>query len=247
VAQQGPPDAPLVVLVHGAMDRSRSFRRVVERLADLHVVTYDRRGYGGSVDAGPPTGLSQHVEDLISVLDGRRATVAAHSFGSHIAILASMARPDLVAALGLWEPPMPWMDFWPEAPKRSVARIVAAGDPADVGERGARTILGEEGWARLSEEARALRRAEGEALVLDMTSELEAPYDWADVTGPCLIGWGEQTWPWTLVAAQRVAGTLGCETFVADGATHLGHVSHPDAFADFVRRAVALGATRPLP
>jgi pimeloyl-ACP methyl ester carboxylesterase len=224
------------------MDRSRSFRRALAHLPDLRVVTYDRRGYGSSVAAGPPTGLSQHVDDLIAILDGRRATVVAHSFGSHIGILASIARPDLVAGLGLWEPPMPWMDFWPEAPKRSVARIVAAGDPADVGERGVRTILGEEGWARLSEDARALRRAEGAALVLDMASELEAPYDWGDVHVPCLIGYGEQTWPWTLDAAQRVAAMLGTETFVAAGATHLGHVSHPDAFADFVRRAVAYSA-----
>ncbi|HVM66212.1 MAG TPA: alpha/beta hydrolase [Acidimicrobiales bacterium] len=240
VTEHGPLDGPLVVLVHGAMDRARSFRRAVERLTDLHLVTYDRRGYGGSVAAGPPTGLSQHVDDLIAVLDGRRAAVVAHSFGSHIGVLASMQRPDLVACLGLWEPPMPWMDFWPEAPKRSVERIVSAGDPASVGERGARTILGEDAWAKLSDESRALRRAEGEALVLDMAAELEPLYDWADVRVPCLIAYGAETWPWTLDAARRVAGMMACDTFVVDGATHLGHVTHPDAFADFVRRAAAL-------
>ena len=231
----------MVVLVHGAMDRARSFRRALERLPDLHVVAYDRRGYGGSVGAGPPTGLAQHVDDLLAVLDGRRATVVAHSFGSHIAVLASFARPELMKSLGLWEPPVPWMDFWPERSKRVVAKIVAAGDPGAVAEAGARSMLGDEGWARLSDEARAQRRAEGQAVVTDMASELEPLYDPGDVRVPCLIGYGGGTWPYSQDAAQRVAATIGCETFVVEGAPHMGHATHPDGFAEFVRRAIAVG------
>ena len=59
------PELPLVVLVHGAMDRSRSFRRVVDLLSDLRVVTYDRRGYGDSIDAAPASGLQDHTTDLL--------------------------------------------------------------------------------------------------------------------------------------------------------------------------------------
>jgi pimeloyl-ACP methyl ester carboxylesterase len=223
------------------MDRARSLRRVVERLPDLRVVAYDRRGYGDSVALGPPSGLAQHVDDLLDVLDERRATVVAHSFGSHISVLAAMARPDLVAGLGLWEPPVPWMDFWPERSRRVVARIVAAGDPGDVAEAGARQMLGDQGWARLSDEARAQRRAEGAAFVADMASELEPLYDWADLDVPCLIGYGAETWPYSQDAAQRVAAIVGCGTFVVEGAPHTGHVSHPGEFAEFVRAAVALG------
>jgi pimeloyl-ACP methyl ester carboxylesterase len=58
---------------------------------------------------------------------------------------------------------------------------------------------------------------------------------------PCLVGHGEHTWPWTLESSQRAAAILGCETFVIGGATHLGNVSHPDEFAEFVRKAVAVG------
>jgi pimeloyl-ACP methyl ester carboxylesterase len=241
VAEVGDEDAPLVVLVHGALDRARSLRRVVERLPDLHVVTYDRRGYGGSVAMGPPTSMRQHVDDLIEVLHGRRATVVGHSVGDYVAILASIARPDLVASLGLWEPPTPWMDFWPERAKRSVAHIIGNGVPAEVGERGARMMLGDEGWDRLSDDARELRRAEGRAFLVDAAAESEPLYEWADVHVPCIIGYGERTWPWTLDSSQRAAADLGCGTFVIAGSTHLGNVSHPDEFADFVRQAVALG------
>jgi pimeloyl-ACP methyl ester carboxylesterase len=214
---------------------------VVERLPDLRVVVYDRRGYGESVTAGPPTGVAQQVDDLLGVLGGRRATFVAHSFGSHIAVLASIAEPELVTSLGLWEPPVPWMDFWPERSRRVVTRIVAAGDPGDVAEAGARQMLGDEGWARLSDEARAQRRAEGAAFVADMASELEPLYDLNDITVPCLIGYGAETWPYSRDASQRVAAMLGCENFVVEGAAHFGHASHPDGFAQFVRRTVALG------
>ena len=241
VDEVGDARAPLVVLVHGAMDRARSLRRVVERLPELRVVTYDRRGYGASVDVGPATGVREHVDDLIDLLRGRRAVVVGHSAGAHVAILASIARPDLVASLGLWEPPTPWMDFWSERAKRSVAHIVGNGVPAEVGERGARLMLGDEGWDRLSEDAQQLRRAEGRAFLVEAASESVALYDWADVRVPCLIGYGERTWPWTLESSQRGAAALGCETFVIAGSTHLGNVSHPGEFADFVRQAVALG------
>jgi len=243
VTEQGPEglDVPLVVLVHGAMDRARSLRRIVERLPDLRVVVYDRRGYGGSVDAGPPTGFGQHLEDLLEIIDGRRATIVAHSLGSHMAVLAAIAHPEVVASVGLWEPPVPWMDFWPAGARRTVASIASAPDPADVGERGVRQMLGEDGWNRLTDDARALRRAEGHAFVVDMASEIEPPYDWADLRVPCIIGYGEKTWPYSLEASQRLAAIVGCETFVVAGAPHTAHVSHPDEFTEFVRRAVALG------
>jgi pimeloyl-ACP methyl ester carboxylesterase len=46
------PGAPAVVLVHGSLDRAESFRRVMRRLPELHIVAYDRRGYQGSRQAG---------------------------------------------------------------------------------------------------------------------------------------------------------------------------------------------------
>jgi 3-oxoadipate enol-lactonase len=45
----GDVGAPLVVLVHGSMDRSSSMRPTSEVLQDrFRVLRYDRRGYGRS-------------------------------------------------------------------------------------------------------------------------------------------------------------------------------------------------------
>ena len=51
---------PLVVLVHGSMDRSGSWVRVVRELRDVHTVRYDRRGYGRSRHLGGGT-MAQHA------------------------------------------------------------------------------------------------------------------------------------------------------------------------------------------
>ena len=67
---------PVVVLVHGSLDRSTSFTRVLRRLEDLHTIVYDRRGYHGSRQAVPlATSLDDHVDDLLAVIGGRPAVV----------------------------------------------------------------------------------------------------------------------------------------------------------------------------
>ena len=226
----------MVVLVHGAMDRSRTFRRVVEHLTDLRVVTYDRRGYGNSVGARPASGLADHAEDLLQVIGDRPATVIAHSAASHIAVLAAIADPDRVASIALWEPAAPWMDFWPDKARQSVARIASASDPGAVAQRGVIAMHGEEAWNRLSEETQAQRRAEGVAFVLDMASAIDAPYDWADLRVPCIVGYGA-SWPHAKTSPQ-LALALSCPTFTIEGASHIAHLSHPTEFAQFVRRAI---------
>jgi pimeloyl-ACP methyl ester carboxylesterase len=225
--------------VHGAMDRSRSFRRVVEHLSDLRVVTYDRRGYGDSVDAAPATGLGDHTADLLEVIGDRRSTVVAHSAASHIAVLVAIEDPVRIASVALWEPAAPWMDFWPEKARESVARIAAAPDPGDVAERGVIAMAGEQAWNRMSESARQQRRAEGVAFVLDMVSGMSEPYDWADLRVPCIIGYGS-SWPHVKTSPQ-LARTLACPTFTIEQASHVAHQTHPAEFAEFVRRAVAAG------
>jgi pimeloyl-ACP methyl ester carboxylesterase len=242
VDEHGPEHGPTVVLVHGVLDRARAFRRVVDELGDLRVVTYDRRGYGRSLSALPARSLDDHCRDLLHVIGERDVTVVAHSFGAHVAVLAALAAPARITSVGLWEPPVPWMEVWPEEARANIAAIARSADPEKIGERVYRSMIGEEAWERLDEPTRALRRAEGFAFTTDMSCELEAPYQWEDLAVPCFIGYGGQTWPYAYRAARHVAGILGCPTFTIDDATHGAHVTEPPRFAEFVRLAVALGA-----
>ena len=243
VSESGPagdPSAPRVVLVHGAMDRAKSFGPVVEQLPELRIIGYDRRGYGESVAAGPPKSLAQHADDLLEVIGTEPATVVAHSFGCHVAVLAAISQPQPFIGLGLWEPQVPWMEFWPPSVRGGLEAMALQTDTDALAEQVYQSMVGKEAWQRLPEGLKAQRRAEGVAFQSDIASELTPPFDWEDLQVPSLLGIGLRTWPFAQDAARRVAEMLGAESFTIDGAAHSAHVSHPEQFAEFVRRSIKI-------
>ena len=95
-----PSDAPVVALVHGAMDRSAAMVLLSRRLDEQYrVLRYDRRGYARSRDAGGPFTIDAHVADLVALLDGRRAVVFGHSYGGNVALALAERHPELVRAV----------------------------------------------------------------------------------------------------------------------------------------------------
>jgi pimeloyl-ACP methyl ester carboxylesterase len=94
-----------VVLVHGSMDRASSFARLTSKLPDWTVVAYDRRGYAGSRQTGPPETFEQQVDDLLEVLDGEPAVTFGHSFGGDVVLAVAAQHPLLIPAALVWEPP----------------------------------------------------------------------------------------------------------------------------------------------
>ena len=238
-------DGPLVVLVHGTMDRSSSFGRVARHLEGHRVVRYDRRGYGRSVELGPPERFDQQVDDLLGVIDdtsGGAAIVAGHSYGGTIAVAAAQRAPERVAGVAAYESPMPWRDWWPR--DSAGARAVAgASDPADAGEAFMRRMLGDQRWERLPPSTRAARRSEGPTLVAEM-AHLRPPnppaHDPTEVRQPLVAAHGSDGAPHhhrtaAVLAEEAPAGEL----VVVEGAGHGIHLSHPDRFAELVQAVAA--------
>jgi pimeloyl-ACP methyl ester carboxylesterase len=228
------------VLVHGAPDRSSAFRRSLRHLTDLHTVVYDRRGYGGSSRLEPAASLVDHAQDLIAVLDGRRAIVVGHSFGGNVALHAATLRPELVAAVAVWEPSNCWLPEWPPDHTQEVRDLAYVDDPEELGEQMARRLLGASGWDRLDHEGRALRRAEGLAFSLDMRFLLQPPFDLTQVEAPAMVGVGGETTGPHLVGAHLLAAALDTEPTLVPACGHLVHMQAPEIWAGFVRNAVAL-------
>lgn len=90
--EAGPPDAPLVVLLHGFPESSYEWDRVVPTLADAgyHVVAPDQRGY--SPDARPEGVDAYHVRhlnaDVRAIADhfgAERFHVVGHDWGALVA------------------------------------------------------------------------------------------------------------------------------------------------------------------
>lgn len=246
-ASDGSRDAPPVVLVHGTMDRATSLAKVARRLPALHVVRYDRRGYGDSrVDAGGepwplPTTIEDHVADLIDVLGGTPSVVVGHSMGGTIALAAAARHPELVLSVGAFESPRPWVEWWPVETPGAHAAEEAATDPPAVAERFMRRMIGDAQWERLPSRSRETRRAEGPALISDVTTIRARAYDDDAIRCPVLAGFGSQSNDHHARAAEELADLVpDGELFVVDGARHGAHLTHPDEVAAFVRRAVEL-------
>ena len=226
------------------MDRSGAFARCCGHLRDLHTVRYDRRGYGRSARLGAPT-LVGHADDLIELLDERSSVLVGHSLGGVIALLAAQRRPDLVRAVGAYESPMPWVEWWPR--KSAGGEAMTAGaettaeGPGDAAERFMRRMVGDERWAGLPEQSRLDRRAEGPALLAELRSaRSEAPFDAAAITVPVLAGCGTRSRDHHQWAAQELTRLTGRENpFVIEGADHAAHATHHAEFAAFVRLVVA--------
>ena len=234
-----------VVLVHGTMDRSTSFTRVMDRLTDLHVITYDRRGYGRSRRRQPElVDVAAHVEDLLSVIANRRVVAVGHSLGGDLVLAAAADHPDLVMSAAVYEAPLPWLDEWP-ATTAGIQATADGIDPADAAERFMRKVVGESVWDRLPPRTRDARRAEGHTLVAEMRSARAAPiFDPSAVRVPVVVARGSESAPHHHFSTGWLSERLpDCETVIVDGAGHGGHASHPADFERLVRRAVERAPT----
>ena len=225
----GAPDAPVVVLVHGVFDSCDSFEAVIEHLVPDHtVLTYDRRGWARSADATPATSLGDHADDLLAVLGGRRATVVGHSYGGTVSFLAAVRAPDRIAALGLFEPSMQWQPYWP-------TMDVIAAESAYEQEH---FRHGLEGKPRRTREERDREQA---LLQHELTLIADEPATPEQLTVPRLVGRGALSAKWRFGTTDHLRDDLDCELIEIEDAGHTAHRMNPKGFADFVRRAVALG------
>ena len=226
---------PTVFLVHGSLDRATSFSRVVRRLPEHPVVSYDRRGYNRS--RGLPVGtLADHVADLVELVGAGPAVVVGHSFGGDVAMGAALAAPEAVVGVAAYEPPMPWLDWWPRRARSGDE------DPGRFAEAFFRRMVGEGSWERLTDQARAERRADGPALMAELTSLRTGPgpFDPGELRVPTVFGRGERAVAHHQRGVQELHRAVPGSTLVEiAGAGHGAHLSHPGGFAELVGTLVA--------
>ncbi len=247
------PGAATVVFVHGSLDRGESFRRVMRRLPDLATITYDRRGYQGSRGAGV-TDLGGHIEDLLAVGEGVRAAAdgaggaplvaVGHSFGGDVVVGAALASPRTFDAIGAFEPPMPWLGF--RRPQAGAGQAQGwppmSEDPAVEVEHFFSRMVSPEAWARLTDEGRADRVADGPALMGDLRSfrSMDPVFDVTALAVPAVFGrGGEGSAPHHRRSVEWLGENVpGASVFRIKGAQHGAHLSHPDHFAAMTRLVV---------
>jgi pimeloyl-ACP methyl ester carboxylesterase len=238
------PEAATVILVHGSLDRAESFRRVMRRLRDVTTMAYDRRGYQQSRAAGI-VDMGGHMADLIDMAEEvrRRApgpvSAVGHSLGGDVVVGAALAQPRAFDSIGAFEPPMPWLGFRRSDPGDDRPRgwTPMAEDPGDEAEHFFSRMVSPSAWQRLADEGRASRRADGPALVADLTSMRGAPpFDVMALEVPSVFGMGGLGAPHHRQGVAWLGANVpGASAYEIEGAHHGAHLSHPDHFAQFVR------------
>ncbi len=236
-------DVPGFVLVHGAMDRASSMRRLAKALAPFPVTIYDRRGYAGSleksgsVDAEDVSGRN-HVEDLKLLVKERPTVVFGHSMGGTIALMmAAKSAPANLLGLVIFEAPLPaepWWPSWLAKPKEFFAEL----DPAHVERRAEafmRRMIGEENWRRLPSSTQASRRLEGFTMIKEGASlaGFESAFSTRAIRHPTTSSLGQ------FGSFRHRLGQLHMEKTINDlrstcivGSGHGAHLSHPRAVAE---------------
>lgn len=227
-----------LVLVHGIPGGAATWKQVVERLpADTEVIVPDLLGFGGSVR---PRGLpalhaAAQADALGSLLDElqlTRAIVIGHDFGGPVSLLLCAARPDLVAAVGLFatnaftDTPIPFplsMVKWPVV--GAAARWALFSAPAlrmmlryGVGTSGPQldpaVYLGD------SAQQASIATIFAGSLVnlMRLYEPVEAQLHALRI--PTIVGWGDHDPFFTLAQGKRTADAAGAQLRCYPGAGH---------------------------
>ncbi len=240
----GPP----VLLIHGT--GGALWEPLPGLLAGEHrTIWYHRRSFGDS--AHPPLSeLPRHTRDAAGLLEGLGAVpavVVGHSMGGVISIDLAIRRPDLVRALVLVEPPLHFTQHPSEEMQREMGVTMelraASGDEAAAEHfmRWATTTTdGWNGFELTTPEDRAHLLGNSTAIVHELeggTGDHVTEAELAAIGCPAICLVGDITLPDYWDAARRIEAALpALEIVGVPGASHVLHVTHPQAVADAVSR-----------
>jgi pimeloyl-ACP methyl ester carboxylesterase len=232
-----PHSARTVLLVHGSMDQAASFRLVAQKLTRWTVVAYDRRGWGvgRSVHQLPAT-MVDHVADLEQIVDKlANPIVVGHSYGALLALCAAARRPDAIRSVVAFEPPVPWLPWWPaEAPWE---RLVHERSQAGPAQAAAALLAAVNGRPPINATVNSDLEADGVALMAEMTDPClnDPAFDPGKLQVPVLTAAGSRSLVHHRESSKRLSHLLPFSQFVEiEGAGHVAHITHAKEFAALV-------------
>lgn len=220
-------------MVHGSMDRQSAWRKLAKSLSGQHrVLTYDRRGYATSAAMDGPFSMAGQVADLLAVLDGRTSVLVGHSFGGAVALACAQRHPHLVSGVAVYESPMSWEPWWSQDSGGALAASMRD-DPEAAAEAFLKRFIGDRLWNRLPEATRLARRAEGRALVGEL-SDLRQKPAWSppNIGVPVMSSCGSRARDYVRQGAEIIGSLPDARLVVLDGAHHNAHSAEPVAFEE---------------
>lgn len=241
----GPPGAPVLVLVNSLGTTLSMWDAQVPRLAGLRrVLRYDQRGHGRSSAPAGPYSIEDLGRDLVGLLNGlaiEHAALCGISLGGMAAIWVAAHHPARVSALvaACTAPELGPPEGW-----RARAAAVRADGMAPLAEplferwfpasvRAARPELGATVAAMLGR-----CDPEGYASCCEAIAAMDLRPDLASVQAPSLVIAGAEDPVTTPAMCLDLAGALGAGLVVLAGSGHLANIATPAAFTDAVESHV---------
>jgi 3-oxoadipate enol-lactonase len=247
VVEDGPPDAPVVVLGPSLGTDLGLFHAQAHDLADRYrVIRYDLRGHGGSPVVPGPYSVADLADDVVKLLDGLgvdRFAYAGVSLGGAIGLQLAVTVPDRVERLIVMASAARFPD--PPSWKARADRVRAEGTDFLVPSRiGAWVTPGfaeshPEETERLLEMLRSTSR-EGYAACCETIEAFDVRDQLPTITAPTLVIAGADD-PATAPDTVRLIadGIPGARFVVVPQASHLVSAEQPAAVTEEIRRFLA--------
>jgi pimeloyl-ACP methyl ester carboxylesterase len=253
VHELGRDDGPTLVLLHGLSDSGLCWPDAVRRwLHDYRIVAPDARGHGESARSDPATGhgnrFGDMVADVVSILEAlagegvQAPLLVGHSMGAGVAGAVLAARPDLVRAGVLEDPPwftMPAGGERPRPPETLQQSVQSFRDDLEAATASGRVELPH--WPEIELQPWAASKAQLDPSLTDR-DQIVAQTPWIDIasaiTLPTLVVTGDREGV-VLVSAlsrRRLAdlGNPHLEVEVVPGAGHTVRRDRSDVYHQIV-------------
>jgi len=253
VREDGPRDAPAVVLLHGFACSLHWWDQITPALArDHRVVRFDLLGHGGSEKPKEGYGMESQARLVAAALDRlgvRRADVVGHSMGGSVATALAEQRPVLVESIVILDSPsksgdaeLPFtarLGFVPVL-GQAINRVVPDGMVRDGLESA--FAKGFDVPDRFVEDFRDMTYTsydDSHRASDDYNEESGLAERLADQSVPLLVVFGSQDDLVDPKSAQGYRSVPGARVVVLDGVGHSPHVERPAATARLIADFIA--------
>lgn len=257
-------EGPLIIATPAMLDLRSELRFLVPRLveAGFRVLSIDQRGMGETSGRWPEYGSTPMARDLIALIehvDSGPVLIYGTSNGAAAGIYLAAERAELVDGLVLAAPFVrDGKSSWVQRQLMQIMRVPGLALPIYLSyypkwePRRPRVPDFDEHLARLRANLRQPDRRGVIDAYIRQQSHREAEARLGQVTVPSLVimGTGDIDWPDPRAEAEWIAGQLGSELLLLDGAGHHPHVEYPEQVATAVigfahRLGRTLAADRP--
>lgn len=240
-----------LVLTHGSWTDGNGWGPVVVGLAERYrVVVWDRRGHSRSQAGDGPGSRAEDADDLADLIEhvsDEPVHVAGNSYGAIVTLTLLTERPDLVVTAAVHEPPL-WgllegtcdMALGDELSAADVdlevvRKLIASGSYRDAAEHFIEHVaLGRGTWEQLPEPFRAVLEANAPTYLDELADQTALSIDNAALAAtsvPLLVTHGtESPKLFRAVIAELVRLVPAAQVEVFDGAGHIPHATHPEAW-----------------